>query len=99
MKKVFLYKLIPPRPTFGMDMTHDERNIMLQHIQYWKEQIDKGIAVAFGPVLDPSGVYGVGIIQVDDEAETRPLAENDPAILSGLHTFEIYPMPNAIVKQ
>jgi len=80
-------------------MTDDERNIMLQHIEYWKEQMDKGIAVAFGPVLDPNGVYGAGIIQVDDEAETRPLAENDPAILSGLQTFEIYPMPNAIVKQ
>ena len=82
-----------------MDMTDDERNIMLQHIEYWKEQMDKGIAVAFGPVLDPNGVYGAGIIQVDDEAETQPLAENDPAIRSGLHRFEIYPMPNAIVKQ
>ena len=99
MKKVFFYKLIPPRPTFGMDMTQGERNIMLQHIEYWKEQMDKGIAVAFGPVLDPNGVYGAGIIQVDDEADTLPLAENDPAILSGLHTYEIFQMPNAIVKQ
>ena len=97
MKKVFFYKLIPPRPTFGMDMTENERSIMLRHIEYWKEQMDKGIAIAFGPVLDPNGVYGVGIIQVDDEAQTEALAENDPAILSGLHKFEIYSMPNAIV--
>ena len=98
MKKVFFYKLIPPRPTFGMDMSDNERQIMLQHIEYWKQQMEKGIAVAFGPVLDPGGAYGVGIIQVDDDAQTKGLAENDPAILSGLHRYEIYPMPNAIVK-
>jgi len=98
VKKVFFYKLIPPRPTFGMDMTDDERQVMLQHVEYWKQQMEKGIAVAFGPVLDPNGVYGVGIIQVDEPGQTTELAENDPAILSGIHKFEIYPMPNAIVK-
>ena len=80
-----------------MDMTEDERNIMLQHIVYWKEQMEKGFAIAFGPVLDPQGVYGVGIIQVDDETQTKTLAENDPAVSSGLNRLEIYPMPNAVV--
>ena len=80
-------------------MTQDERNIMLQHIEYWKEQMAKGIAVAFGPVLDPNGVYGAGIIQADDEPQTKALAENDPAILSGLHRYEIYFMPNAVVRE
>ncbi len=42
-------------------------------------------------------MYGVGIIQVDDESETKALAENDPAILSGVHSFEIYFMPGAVV--
>jgi uncharacterized protein YciI len=98
VKKVFFYKLIPPRPTFAMDMNADERNIMLQHIEYWKQQMEKGIAIAFGPVLDPNGVYGVGIIRVNDEAETQALAENDPAVSSGLNSFEIYFIPNAIVK-
>jgi uncharacterized protein YciI len=80
-----------------MDMTQDERNIMLQHIEYWKEQMKKGIAVAFGPVLDPNGIYGIGIIQVDDEGQVKLLAENDPAVSSGLNTVETYLMPNAVV--
>ena len=80
-----------------MDMTADERNIMLQHIEYWKQQMEKGSAIAFGPVLDPKGVYGVGIIRTDDEAAAKALAENDPAVSSGLNSFEIYLMPNAVV--
>ena len=98
MKKTYFYKLIPPRKTFGPDMTDDERNIMLRHIEYWKKQMQKGKVVAFGPVLDPDGVFGAEIIQVDDESETKTLAENDPAITSGLHKYEIYFMPNAVVK-
>ncbi len=98
MKKTYFYKLIPPRKTFGTDMTGDERDIMLNHIEYWKEQMQKGKVVAFGPVLDPNGAFGAGIIQVDDESKTKTLAENDPAITFGLHKYEIYFMPNAVVK-
>ena len=80
-----------------MDMTADERNIMLEHVEYWKQQMEKGIAIAFGPVLDPKGVYGVGIIRVDDDTAAKVFAGNDPAVSSGLNSFEIYFMPNAVV--
>jgi len=98
MKKTYFFKLIPPRATFSQDMTQDERNIMLQHIDYWKKNIDEGKVIAFGPVLHPDGAFGIGIIQADDEAEAKKLAENDPAITSGLNTYEVYFMPNAVVK-
>ena len=98
MKKIYFFKLIPPRKTFAADMTPDERNIMLQHIEYWKNNMQQGKVIAFGPVLHPDGAFGVGIIQADDEAEAKALAENDPAITSGLNMYEIYFMPNAVVK-
>ncbi len=79
-------------------MTTDERNIMLQHIAYWKKNMDEGKVIAFGPVLHPDGTFGMGIIQVDDEAEAKALGENDPSITSGLNTYEFYLMPNIIVK-
>ena len=98
MKKTYFFKLIPPRATFAADMTQDERNIMLQHISYWKENMEEGKVIAFGPVLHPNGAFGVGIIQADDEAQARALAENDPAVTSGLNTCEVFFMPNAVVK-
>jgi uncharacterized protein len=98
MKKTYFFKLIPPRASFSQDMTPDERNIMLQHIAYWKKNMDEGRVIVFGPVLHPDGAFGMGIIQVDNEDEAKSLAENDPSITSGLNTYEIYLMPNIVVK-
>lgn len=91
-KKRFLYKLIPPRPTFVQDMTEAERKAMEAHAIYWKDLTDKGIAIVFGLVLDPNGPWGVSIVEVHNELEAHDLGTNDPAIKAGL-MFDIYPMP------
>jgi len=98
VKKYFVIKLIPPRPTFAQDMTEKERNIMKQHAAYWRDKTDKGIAVVYGPVLDPRGVYGLGIIEVEDESQAHTLAANDPAAKTGLQRFEVYPMRAVLRK-
>lgn len=59
---------------------------------------DKGIAIVFGLVLDPKGPWGVGIVEVADEADARALGTNYPAVKAGL-TFEVYPMPDAVVRK
>lgn len=96
--KRFLYQLIPPRPTFAQDMTETERKVMQEHALYWKDLTDKRIAVAFGPVLDPKGVWGLAIVEAANEQDVRALGANDPAVKAGL-TFEVYPMPGAIVRK
>ena len=48
--KYYLYKVIPPRPTFAADMTDTESAIMSKHVAYWTDLLDKAIAAAFGPV-------------------------------------------------
>ncbi len=84
-----------PRPTFHLDMTQEERDIMNRHVAYWSEKAQRGIAIVFGPVLDPNGVYGIGVYQVRDEAEMRDLIERDPA--NGLLKYKIVPMGRAVV--
>ena len=56
-------KLIPPRATFSQDMTAEERQVMQKHVAYWTDLMHKGSAVVFGPVMDPAGVYGMGVVQ------------------------------------
>lgn len=89
-KKFFVLKLIPPRPTFAQDMSEEERNIMQQHVVYWTELMNKDIAIIFGPVLDPNGVYGLGIIKADSEEEVNELISNDPAVQ--INKYEYYAM-------
>ncbi len=56
--KYSLYKLIPPRPTFPKDMTDIEEELMHEHFNYWKDLADRRIAIVYGPVEDPKGMYG-----------------------------------------
>lgn len=90
IKKQYVLKLIPSRPTFAEDMSETERKIMQEHILYWKECMGRGIVLIFGPVLDPKGPFGLGIIEVSDEEEVKTLIKNDPA--SRINTYEYYPM-------
>jgi hypothetical protein len=56
-----MYKVIPPRPTFAADMTETESAIISKHVAYWTDLLDKDVAVASGPVADPSGLYGMAV--------------------------------------
>ena len=94
-KKHFFLKLNPPRPSFMMDMTEDEKSIMQQHVAYWQKYSNDGTMLVFGPVFDPKGGYGVGIMAVDSEEHLKQLLANDPA--NGLNNYEFYPM-RAVTK-
>ncbi len=91
-KQHFFYKLIPPRPTFAHDMTDTERGLMMAHVQYFHQHFVEKRVLIYGPVLAVQGSFGMAVLAVQDEAEARTIAENDPTILAKLHTYEIYPM-------
>ena len=95
--KYFLCRLVPPRPTFAADMNREEADAMKRHASYWRELVAKEKAIVFGPVADPKGVWGVGIVAVEDEGEVNDLQAQDPAIRAkiGLR-YETHPMMNAV---
>jgi uncharacterized protein len=96
----FVYKLTPPRPSFGPgDMTEAEAAVMADHAGYWSQHLADGRAVVFGPVTDPTGNWGLAVVEADTEADVRALRHGDPAVTSGLATAEILAMPVAIVRQ
>jgi hypothetical protein len=93
----FLCRLIPPRPSFAKDMTPPEAKAMHEHVAYWTDLLGKGKAIAFGPVMDPKGPWGVGIVSVSDKEELRELQENDPAIRERIGlSYEAYEMPRLV---
>src|SRR5215831_16447120 len=93
MSRYFFSKLNPPRPSFAQDMTDEERRLMQEHAAYWKNLAEKGVALVFGPVGDPKGVYGICVTQVENEEQITSITAIDPVIQSGLNfMFETYPM-------
>jgi uncharacterized protein YndB with AHSA1/START domain len=96
-KRFFLCRLLPSRPTFMLDMNADERAVMQAHAMYWRGKLDEGGVIAFGPVADPAGGWGVGIVAVSDEAELRTFQNEDPAIQSNIGLrYETLPMLTAV---
>jgi uncharacterized protein YndB with AHSA1/START domain len=95
----FMCKLLPPRPSFMADMSDDERKIMGAHAAYWAGFFEKGVALAYGPVIDPSGPFGLGVLKVRDEDELRAFESGDPAITSGRgFAYVHFPMPNVVAR-
>jgi uncharacterized protein YciI len=94
-KQHYFLKLNPPRSTFMSDMTEEERGVMHHHIAYWKPYVENGTMLIMGPVSDPAGGYGVGIIAVDSKEQLLELLRNDPA--NGLNKYDYYPM-RAVTK-
>jgi uncharacterized protein YciI len=89
-KKYFVLYLLPSRPDFAQTMTDEERNIMMKHVAYWTELMNQGKVLAFGPVIDPNEIYGLGIISVQDEQEVKDFTANDPA--AKINRYEYFPM-------
>jgi len=85
----FVVRLIAPRPTFALDMTDAEREIMGRHMAHWQPRVSDGDMVVFGPVLDGTGSWGLGVVEADDEDELRAFAAQDPVVTSGTATMEI----------
>jgi uncharacterized protein len=95
----FVFRLLGPRPTFPGDMTPDEAEVMGRHAAYWRELTRSGTAVAFGPVLDPGGVYGLGVVRADDAAAAQAIADADPVVRAGIgFRVEIAPMMALVTK-
>ena len=94
----FVFRLIAPRPTFAADMTDDERATMQAHVEYWTRRVEAGQVLAFGPVLDPTYPYGIGIIVVDDLAAAEALRDGDPALGMPGFRAEIAPMPRLVTR-
>jgi uncharacterized protein len=94
----FVYKLIPPRPTFAADMTEAEKGVMGEHAGYWTDLFEEGVVVVFGVVMEQAGAWGLAVVEAEEEDDVRALASDDPAVKTQLCSFEIGMMPDASVR-
>lgn len=94
----YAYRLVAPRATFAQDMTDHEAAVMGEHAQYWQDLVDRGTAVAFGPVADPAGVWGLALIEVDSDDEATAVRDHDPAVVRDVAHGEMHAMLGATLR-
>jgi uncharacterized protein len=79
-------------------MTDEEREIMGQHAAHWQPYLESGQMVVFGPVLDETGSWGLGVVEADDEDELRAFAAQDPVVVTGTAHIEMGRMLAGFVR-
>jgi uncharacterized protein YciI len=94
----FVLRLSADRPDFAMTMTDEEREVMGRHAAHWQPWVEDGRMVVFGPVLDGTGSWGLGVVETDDEDGLRAHAAQDPAVTSGTGTLEVGQMLAGFVR-
>ncbi|MFR9801651.1 YciI family protein [Pseudonocardia sp. RS010] len=79
-------------------MDERESATMTEHAEYWRGLLEAGRAIVFGPVADPAGTWGLGIVDGGSPDDARALGEADPAVVSGVARFEVLPMRSATTR-
>ncbi|WP_019932761.1 YciI family protein [Nocardia sp. BMG111209] len=94
----FVLKFVPHRPDFPADLSAAESSVMNEHFAYWQKCLQDRIAVVYGPVGDPGGVWGLAVVEVGTLADAHALRDRDPVVVGDLGVTEVYPMLNALVR-
>jgi uncharacterized protein len=97
-RPIFIYKLIPARPTFPADITEAEMGIMRQHAAYWTGLLEQGHAIVFGQVREPAGSWGLAVVEADSSEQVESFGIDDPAVINSLGVAEVHPMPVATAR-
>jgi uncharacterized protein YndB with AHSA1/START domain/uncharacterized protein YciI len=98
-QRYYMCRLLAPRPTFAADMNAEEASIMRAHSAYWRKLLEDGVAIVFGPVADPQGAWGLGVVRAPSPEDLQVLSAGDPAIQSGRgFRYEVLPMIQAVTR-
>lgn len=71
---------------------------MGRHAAHWHPRVESGEMVVFGPVLDSTGSWGLGVIEAEDEDELRAFAAADPVVTTKTAEIELGKMLAGFVR-
>jgi uncharacterized protein YciI len=83
----YFFRIVPPRAMSLPHMPPHELAVIDEHVTYWAGLMERGHVLAFGPVADETGNYGVGVIRAETPEQARAIADGDPAVTSPVLSF------------
>jgi uncharacterized protein YciI len=93
----FLYIIRPPRDNFISTITEEESEIMSIHFAYLKQMLEDGVLILAGPVT--TGEMGICIFEAESEEEAVKIMNNDPSVVKGLMTAELFPYRVSLIRK
>lgn len=97
----FLYKLSATRTEMLADGgTAAERETVDQHFARLEDLAATGIVLLAGRTQNrDASSFGIVILEAEDESAARTIMEEDPAVVDGVMTVELFPYRIAVVSE
>ncbi len=94
----FIYVLKPSRLEMLTDgATPQESETVSRHFQYLQGLTEKRTAVLVGRTqTSDSDTFGIVVFRAESEDEARGYMENDPAVVDGVMSAQLYPFRIAL---
>ena len=86
-RPIFCVLFHSPGPNWKEGIPFQEQPGVMDHVMYMKKQLDDGVLLMGGPLLDNSG--GMMVCRSADPEAARKMAEADPAVVAGLLKVEV----------
>jgi len=83
----YIIFLTPTRDSFLKDATPDELSIVAQHFDYLKGLLAGGQLILAGRCQDKP--LGIAVVEARDAAAAQAVAQNDPAVRSGVFQAQV----------
>ncbi len=96
--QTFFVRIHPSRSNFLSTMSESERDAMVRHAHYWREELAKHRLIIAGPVPVEPGTFGVLILRAADEKQAERMVQQDPSVAAGVTNYEIFPLKVAFYE-
>jgi uncharacterized protein len=101
MKNQYLYRLLPTRTEMvDGDATPEEEAAVSRHFNYLKSLMAQGQLILAGRTQVPGDkTFGIVIFNADDDERAHAIMQNDPAVIAGVMSAELFPYRIALIAE
>jgi len=96
----FLYTLkLNPRLHGNNSWAEQDEQIVREHFQKLKDLTEQGIVILAGRTTrEDSTDFGIVILETQSQEDAKQIMEEDPAVVHGIMTAELFPFGVALLK-
>jgi uncharacterized protein YciI len=95
----FLLRIEPVRPDLTLqNLTEDERRITNEHFAYLKRLLAEGRLTFAGQVFDPKGLWGIVVVNAEDQAAANGILNGDPGVKARFFRGEALPFRTVLER-
>ncbi len=87
-KKQFIYIIKPVKENFEKTATEEDNKIVSEHFLYLKNLLEEKKLILAGPQVNAK--FGIVVFEADSEKEAEHIMQNDPAVINGVFSAELF---------